>query len=314
MAAEKKPIIVIKKITIQGAGHHGGSWKVAFADFMTAMMAFFLVMWLIGQSEEVKKSVSDYFSTPSVIEYNYSNYGAQLTLEKLFLDLMNEPLKAFEQFIKPADRMPNVMDMGLQKIQFEYLKSKLGEFGVNVDVLTDEITFEIPAEYLFKAETANPGNQFVSVMERVRDIVQGLKDVDIFINAEQPAKKDQELGNRRNLAEARLDMVSSKVEASITKENVDIYGKTTVERLQPIEGKRDTRGILKFRIKEKFSKAEQKRLNREAMSVNSSAPSEASTQDSADLSKEAMPQVNDPSDTFNSFVNEVSSSRSPETE
>ena len=66
--AEKKPIIVVKKITVNEAGHHGGSWKVAFADFMTAMMAFFLVMWLTNQSEEVKKSVAEYFSTPSVIE------------------------------------------------------------------------------------------------------------------------------------------------------------------------------------------------------------------------------------------------------
>nr|HPI41832.1 flagellar motor protein MotB [Pseudobdellovibrionaceae bacterium] len=67
MAADKKATIVIKKIVIAGGGGHGGSWKVALADFMTAMMAFFLVMWLLGQSEETKKAVSDYFSTPSII-------------------------------------------------------------------------------------------------------------------------------------------------------------------------------------------------------------------------------------------------------
>ncbi|NUN04377.1 MAG: chemotaxis protein MotB, partial [Bdellovibrio sp.] len=52
--AEKKPTIVIKKITVVAGGGHGGSWKVALADFMTALMAFFLVMWLLGQSEETK--------------------------------------------------------------------------------------------------------------------------------------------------------------------------------------------------------------------------------------------------------------------
>src|SRR5271165_3013434 len=109
--AEKKATIVIKKITIAAAGGHGGSWKVAFADFMTAMMAFFLVMWLVNSTEEVKKSVSDYFSTPSIIEYNFSNYGVELTLEKLFLDLMNEPLKAVEDFITPVDKKPNIMSM-----------------------------------------------------------------------------------------------------------------------------------------------------------------------------------------------------------
>ena len=89
--AQKKQLVVIKKIYVLPAAYHGGSWKVALADFMTALMAFFLVMWLIGQSEESKKTISDYFSTPSVIEYNFQNFGAELTLEKLFLDFVNEP-------------------------------------------------------------------------------------------------------------------------------------------------------------------------------------------------------------------------------
>ena len=78
-AKDKKTTIVIKKVTVVAAGGHGGSWKVAFADFMTAMMAFFLVMWLVNQSEEVKKSVAEYFSTPSIIEYNFSTVVDGLT-------------------------------------------------------------------------------------------------------------------------------------------------------------------------------------------------------------------------------------------
>src|SRR5207253_6731993 len=46
------------------AGHGGGAWKVAYADFVTAMMAFFLVMWICGQDQKVRRSVSDYFSDP----------------------------------------------------------------------------------------------------------------------------------------------------------------------------------------------------------------------------------------------------------
>lgn len=61
--ADEQPIIV-KKIKKGGHGHHGGSWKVAFADFMTAMMAFFLVMWLVGQDDRVKESVAGYFRDP----------------------------------------------------------------------------------------------------------------------------------------------------------------------------------------------------------------------------------------------------------
>ena len=66
MADDKKTTIIIKKV--KGGGHgapHGGAWKVAFADFMTAMMAFFLVMWLMGSDEEIKAAVAQYFSNPS---------------------------------------------------------------------------------------------------------------------------------------------------------------------------------------------------------------------------------------------------------
>src|SRR5437762_4700425 len=46
------------------AAHGGGAWKVAYADFVTAMMAFFLVMWICGQDQKIRRSVSEYFSDP----------------------------------------------------------------------------------------------------------------------------------------------------------------------------------------------------------------------------------------------------------
>jgi flagellar motor protein MotB len=66
MVEERKtaPIIITKKRKKAHAAHHGGAWKVAYADFVTAMMAFFLVMWLVGQSDAVKQSVSGYFRDP----------------------------------------------------------------------------------------------------------------------------------------------------------------------------------------------------------------------------------------------------------
>ncbi len=57
------PIIIKKKVV--HAGHHGGAWKVAYADFVTAMMALFIVLWLMGSSEPVKKAVAGYFRDPS---------------------------------------------------------------------------------------------------------------------------------------------------------------------------------------------------------------------------------------------------------
>lgn len=64
--AEKKGQIVIKKVKKGGhGGAHGGAWKVAYADFVTAMMCFFLVMWLMGADEETKSSIANYFNNPT---------------------------------------------------------------------------------------------------------------------------------------------------------------------------------------------------------------------------------------------------------
>jgi chemotaxis protein MotB len=61
---DKKPVIIIKKGGHGGHGHHGGAWKVAFADFVTAMMALFMVLWLVGQSPKTKSAVGAYFRDP----------------------------------------------------------------------------------------------------------------------------------------------------------------------------------------------------------------------------------------------------------
>jgi chemotaxis protein MotB len=60
---DKRPII-IKKVSGGHGGHHGGAWKVAYADFVTAMMAFFMVMWIMGMDAETKESVQGYFQNP----------------------------------------------------------------------------------------------------------------------------------------------------------------------------------------------------------------------------------------------------------
>ena len=67
-----RPIIIIKKGNKHG-GHHGGAWKVAYADFVTAMMAFFLVMWLVTQSSTVKQAIQSYFLDPTNHAKNFKS-------------------------------------------------------------------------------------------------------------------------------------------------------------------------------------------------------------------------------------------------
>ncbi|HEU0186386.1 MAG TPA: flagellar motor protein MotB [Gallionellaceae bacterium] len=68
MASEDKRPIVIKRIKKVAGGHHGGAWKIAYADFVTAMMAFFLLMWLLGSTAKGDlQGISEYFKTPLMV-------------------------------------------------------------------------------------------------------------------------------------------------------------------------------------------------------------------------------------------------------
>ncbi len=68
--------IIVKKITVVAAGHHGGAWKVAYADFVTAMMAFFLLLWLLGATnEKQRKGIADYF-TPTLVKLREQSAGS----------------------------------------------------------------------------------------------------------------------------------------------------------------------------------------------------------------------------------------------
>lgn len=248
--AKEKSMIVIKKITIAGAGGHGGSWKVALADFMTAMMAFFLVMWLLGQSEESKKAVSDYFSTPSVIEYNFQNFGVEVTLEKLFLDLVNEPLKAFQSFMEPMDKTPNLLDMGSAKIVTAYLADQLGDFAKNVSISQDGFDFDIPDYLLFEKGSAKPVASFVEVMDKVRGITAGLDDAEIKLTS---AMFNQAVssGNPQLVAQERLDLVTQKVQAGLNHTTTSIVGVVNVKDKKGEFDPSKLVGLIKINIRQK---------------------------------------------------------------
>ena len=75
--AKQPPKIIVKKVYVEGhGGHHGGAWKVAYADFVTAMMAFFLLMWLLGATtEKQRKALADYFA-PTLVEMKQNSAGS----------------------------------------------------------------------------------------------------------------------------------------------------------------------------------------------------------------------------------------------
>jgi chemotaxis protein MotB len=125
-------IIIIKKKGHHKHGHHGGAWKVAYADFVTAMMAFFLVMWLVGQSPQVKANIGSYFRDPGAFTeggmgvlpgassgttgegQEMSTADATATLEKAAEKLRNA-LASLPEFSDIANRIEVVVtDEGLR--------------------------------------------------------------------------------------------------------------------------------------------------------------------------------------------------------
>jgi chemotaxis protein MotB len=104
---DEAPVIRIVKKTAHG-GHHGGAWKVAYADFVTAMMALFIVLWILGQSEAVQKQVAAYFKDPTGKSLIFSG-GSGVTktspiplrsesgTSTSLVDMNSEPLKVLEE-------------------------------------------------------------------------------------------------------------------------------------------------------------------------------------------------------------------------
>ncbi len=124
--------IIVKKITVVAGGHHGGAWKVAYADFVTAMMAFFLLMWLLGATtEKQRKGIADYF-TPTLVKMRQESAGANGLLHgSSIVDADNYPHRAGQTGTKaltiPRDTVGGPKD-GAGKLQkMNHMKDVLAQ-------------------------------------------------------------------------------------------------------------------------------------------------------------------------------------------
>src|SRR5271165_206634 len=95
--AELAPIIIKKRKAAHG-GPHGGAWKVAYADFVTAMMALFIVLWLMSCSDQVKQAVGGYFKDPSgkgkLLGSDLAGSGESLSVQKEDMEKLKEKIEA----------------------------------------------------------------------------------------------------------------------------------------------------------------------------------------------------------------------------
>jgi chemotaxis protein MotB len=130
---KNQPIIVIKKKRTHG-GHHGGAWKVAYADFVTAMMSLFIVLWLMNQSEQVKKAVAGYFNDPkgtaSLMGTTISGKGTTVTETQNNLEKLKERLEQEIKAKKELEKLAKQIEITItpEGLRIELLEDKNGTF------------------------------------------------------------------------------------------------------------------------------------------------------------------------------------------
>jgi chemotaxis protein MotB len=126
-AGKSEPIIIVKKHA-HHAGHHGGAWKVAYADFVTAMMALFIVLWLLSSSQKVQKAVGGYFQDPKgkgkQTGTTEASIGETLTLHKENLNQLKDKL---EQLMRQMPDFTIIKDQVKMTVTAEGLRIDLLE-------------------------------------------------------------------------------------------------------------------------------------------------------------------------------------------
>jgi chemotaxis protein MotB len=160
--AREQPIIIIKK-RAHAHGHHGGAWKVAFADFMTAMFAMFLVLWLVNQSSDVKSAVAGYFQDPlgRADEYGSSimpGEGAQtqsprIMSPKQVIDLRRDRLQHLAETIQQQIR-----EVPALRAIAEHIEIEITDEGLRIQLLEDS------AGVFFQTGSATPKEAGAAVL------------------------------------------------------------------------------------------------------------------------------------------------------
>ncbi|MEO8240698.1 MAG: flagellar motor protein MotB [bacterium] len=189
------PIIIKRKKVISGGGHHGGAWKVAYADFVTAMMAFFMLMWLLGATtEKQRKGIADYFNPTIPINRVSGGGDGAFGGESIFTDATfahngtgmsaATPGKAQESGGTSGSTEGDANgaeDSELKKLQ-SALEGRGGESMTMQSLLSHVVTkvtdeglvieiFDLDQAPLFEADTVNPNQSLKDITALVSDVI-----------------------------------------------------------------------------------------------------------------------------------------------
>jgi chemotaxis protein MotB len=191
-SSREQPILIVRRRKRHEGGHHGGAWKVAFADFTTSMMALFLVLWLVTQSSDVKAAIAGYFQDPMGRANEFGNsiipgQGAQaqnvrpLTQQQI-MDASRDRLRALGERIRR--RLELSEDWASVSSQVEV---ELTDEGLRIQLLEDSVVV------FFESGSAAPsrrgrellsliGSELGAIPNRV--VVEGHTDARPYVSTE----------------------------------------------------------------------------------------------------------------------------------
>lgn len=238
--------IIVKKIK-KSEGNHGGAWKVAYADFVTAMMALFIVLWILSSGEEVKQAVAGYFKDPVGFQSGGGKLidpGSKLNLmdenfldEKEFKEMQKQKFEEMRQEIMNKLSKSESISMLIDQIKFE-----LTDEGLRIELVesSDDVFFQLGSSVLNKEakEILLKVAQEISALPN-KVAVEGHTDIRPF-NGENPNYTNYELSaDRANSARRAL------IEGGLSESKIDQIRGYAANRLRDPE---DPYSIVNRRI------------------------------------------------------------------
>jgi|WetSurMetagenome_2_1015567.scaffolds.fasta_scaffold00012_77 chemotaxis protein MotB len=166
--ADKSKTIIVRKIKKGHGGHHGGSWKVAYADFMTAMMAFFLLMWLISMVDPVKRAaVADYFRNYNVFKESGTSFMDRSSgIQQEVKATTREPVSDY--VLKEMEKKINTsVELKLKGLKNQVLIDKV-EGGIRIQIV------DLEGKPMFKTGSAVPTDRCRQILNVVSETFKGL--------------------------------------------------------------------------------------------------------------------------------------------
>lgn len=167
--------IIKRKKSSRSEAHHGGAWKVAYADFVTAMMAFFLMMWLLSATTEgQKEGLADYFSPQFAISPESGGSDSMLSGQSIAVDgaIGQARAEAEEDTLRSVEAMfdGNSGESTVEDELLQHIKTRITDEGLIVDL------FDLPGAPLFQPGTATPTLLLGDLIAVVDDVFRGVRN------------------------------------------------------------------------------------------------------------------------------------------